>query len=120
MTLNNIAAPVTGMGSSMGSRLGFLRRNYLLLISWPIAALILAAIGWSVLLAHLNNERLRVENRAFEQAATLSRSYAANLERTVEALDQITLYVKYGWELTGGKFELADIKKKGLLPPLPC
>jgi diguanylate cyclase (GGDEF)-like protein len=117
MTLNNIAAPVTGMGSSMGSRLGFLRRNYLLLISWPIAALILAAIGWSVLLAHLNNERLRVENRAFEQAATLSRSYAANLERTVEALDQITLYVKYGWELTGGKFELADIKKKGLLPP---
>lgn len=113
ISLSHITASVV----RIGNRFRFLRKNYRLLITWPIAAFILATIGWSVLLAHLENEKLRTENRAFKQAASLSRNYASHLERTVEAIDHIALYARYGWEISHGNFELADIKKK-LLPSI--
>lgn len=113
MSISHIAAFV----ADISKRLEFLRKNYLLLITWPIAALILIAIGWSVLLVHLDNEKLRTENRAYKQAVAISRNYAHHLERTVEAIDHIMLYARYGWEMSNGNFGLADIKKQ-LLPSI--
>jgi diguanylate cyclase (GGDEF)-like protein len=98
-------------------KLGFLRENLLLLITWPIAALIISLIGWSVLLSHLDAERQRAEDTALKQAAALSRSYADHLSRTVESIDQILLHVKYEWQLSNGHLRMENVKEMGLFPP---
>ncbi|MDB5764432.1 MAG: hypothetical protein JWQ21_3427 [Herminiimonas sp.] len=111
--LSNAAAYI----AMAGRKLGFLRENFRLLFIWPIAAVILSAIGWGALFAHLDEERRQAENIALKQAGVLSRNYADQLARTVEAIDQIALHVKYGWELSANKLQLENIKEKELFPP---
>jgi diguanylate cyclase (GGDEF)-like protein len=100
-----------------GKKLGFLRKNFLLLMAWPIAALILGAIGWSALFANLGAERQRAENEALKEAAALSGSYSDNLARTMDLVDQILLHVRYEWLLSGGQLQLEKIKQTRLFPP---
>src|SRR4051812_8232 len=98
-------------------KLGFLRTNFRLLLAWPIAAIILAALGWHLLLTKLDEDKRQIENTEFKEASALSRSYADHLSQTLEAVDQIILHVKYEWELTDGRLQLETIKEKGLFPP---
>jgi diguanylate cyclase (GGDEF)-like protein len=95
----------------------FVLRNPHLLIAWPIAALLIASIGWSALFAKLNDDRHDIENFALAEAAALSRSYADHLSRTLEAIDQIILHVKFEWQVTNGHLRLERIKEEGLFPP---
>jgi diguanylate cyclase (GGDEF)-like protein len=113
MTLSNIADSVAGTGK----RLGFLRKNFFLLMAWPIAALILSAIGWSALLTRLEGERHRIENEALNQAAALSRTYSANLSRTVESIDQNLIHVRYEWRFSNGQMRLENLKEASILAP---
>lgn len=95
-------------------RLAFLKENWQSLAIWPLAALLLCAIGWSALITKLNSERSEIEEAALASAAQLSRSYADRLNGVVENIDQTILYVKYIWELSGGRLQLQELQKKGL------
>jgi diguanylate cyclase (GGDEF)-like protein len=97
-------------------KLAFLRGNLKMLIVWPVAALILCGIGWWAILAKLDEDRRDIEATALREAAALSRSYADHLARTLEVVDQITLHVKYEWELSKGSLKLEAINEKGLFP----
>jgi hypothetical protein len=98
------------------NKLRFLRGNLHLIIIWPIAVLILCVVGWSALLAKLNEDRQDTENFALREVAALSTSYADHLTRTMEAVDQITLHVKYEWILSNGRLQLENVKETGLIP----
>ena len=97
-------------------KLAFLRRNFHLVLSWPIAALLAAALSWSVMLSHLENLRQDAEQAALRHTASLARTYAGNLSRTIESIDQILLHVRYEFALADGRLHLETIQEKGLFP----
>lgn len=94
-----------------------IQENIRSLLTWLMMALILTAIGWSLLLAVLDNKKREAEQEALREAASLSRSYARHLDRAIEAIDQILLHVKYEWELSRGALALERIAARGLFPP---
>ncbi|MES2536298.1 MAG: EAL domain-containing protein [Pseudomonadota bacterium] len=96
---------------------GTFRDHFFSVLVWPIGALILAIAGWSLLLAHLAFEQRNAETAALKHAGDLARNYADHITRTTEAIDQITLYVSYAWEASGGKMRLEKIREIGVFPP---
>lgn len=106
-----------GNGSLLKSIFGdwsFLRKKLGLLLFWPIKFALLSLIGWHFLLGYIQQEKLAAESAALREAGALSSAYAEHLYRELEAVDQITFYVKKGWELTGGKFGLEQMGTSGL------
>jgi diguanylate cyclase (GGDEF)-like protein len=97
-------------------KLRFLRGNWHLLVAWPTAAIMLALAGWGVMLRQLDRDRQELEDATLKQAATLARSYADHLTRTIESIDQILLHVRYEWKLTNGSLRLESAKEQGLFP----
>ncbi|WP_194725633.1 bifunctional diguanylate cyclase/phosphodiesterase [Noviherbaspirillum malthae] len=85
--------------------LRFMKRKRWLLLFWPIKSLVLALIGWSVLLGYLEREQASAEANAINEAGILSRAYANHLFRALEAVDQLTLFIKYGSETSNGNFQ---------------
>jgi len=67
-----------------------LRRNFLRLLLWPAAALLLASLLWALTLSEIQDDRATVGNNATRQMASLSRGYAEQLLHTVEQIDHIT------------------------------
>ena len=102
--------------ATLREKMQFLRGNFRLIIAWPIAALILGIVGWSVLFAKLNEDRRNVESFALRESAALSRSYASHLSRALEGVDQFINHIRFEWELSGGRLRLENIQQKGLLP----
>ena len=47
--------------------------------------------------------------------ASLSGAYAQYLTRTIEQMDQIAMQVQYDWNRSGGKLDLKDFRRQGLL-----
>ncbi|MGE5649274.1 MAG: EAL domain-containing protein [Bacillota bacterium] len=114
-----MAAAEIGIGrrSKLKSNFGdwpFLRKKLGLLLLWPLKSVVLCLIGWHLLLGQLEQEKLATERAALREAETLSRAYAQHLYRALEAVDQITLYVKNGYELTEGNFPLESMGGSGL------
>jgi len=81
---------------------------------WPLLALVVCMLGWTALLAQLAREKSQAEQEALRDAEILARAYGTHLFRALEAVDQITRYVKYGWEATGGEFTLEQMGQQGL------
>jgi diguanylate cyclase len=97
-------------------KISSLLENIARLFAWPLAAFVLAAAGWGVLLSSLNNERNKIDAASLKEAQTLSKAYSDHLSQTMDAIDQIILHVRYEWEITDGRLRLETIKEKGLFP----
>ncbi|WP_158590523.1 bifunctional diguanylate cyclase/phosphodiesterase [Noviherbaspirillum cavernae] len=110
-------AMATSYLANIRERLAFLSGNYRLAAVWPIVALISGIVGWNFLLSGLNADRESLETHALREAEAMARRYADQVTRTVEAIDQITLHVRYDWKLSNGKLQLDDAKAEGLFPP---
>jgi diguanylate cyclase (GGDEF)-like protein len=95
----------------------FLSRNIHIFIIWPAIVLLVSLIAWSSLSSKLEEDRQQLETNAFREAGLLARGYADQLARSLEAIDQIILHVKYEWELTDGQLQLETIAERGLFPP---
>jgi diguanylate cyclase (GGDEF)-like protein len=102
---------------ALRTKFQFLRGNLQWITLWLVLALALGGLGWSALLSGLQVERREIEANTMKQSAALARSYADQLERTVELIDQILLHVKYEWTLSHGKLSLENIHAEGLFPP---
>ena len=77
---------------------GFLRKNVHVILAWPAVALLLVCVLWALILSAIERDREAVREAAVRQAASMSRAYAAQLKRTVEHIDQLTLNLKHDWE----------------------
>jgi diguanylate cyclase len=104
--------PFWWLASVFGDR-HFLRRNVKIVLFWLVKALLMTAIGWYFLLAHLDDKLRYAEASTLQEAEAISRSFSRHLYRALEAVDHISLYVKNGWELTGGNFRLDLMGKVG-------
>lgn len=100
-----------------GSRnIGPMLKNFSPVLIWLAAALILGVLGWTALLGALEQDREEREQESLQQAAVMSRAYAEQLARTLEATDQFILHAKYEWQLSGGRLRLDEIVQSGLFP----
>lgn len=103
--------------TSIRKKLTFLRGSYRLVLAWPVATIVLAYAGWYLVLSDLRDEKEARESQALREAEVLSKSYSAQLTRTVEAIDQIALQVRYHWDYSKGELQLNDAKAKAAFPP---
>ena len=116
--MKGMAANLYGTGTN--SKLGplnwvkFLISSAKLVLIWPLAALIVSAIGWIALITDLNNLKQTYERDALSDTAVLSQSYAESLQRAIDLVDQLVLHVRYENELAKGTLRLEDFGKKGL------
>lgn len=94
----------------------FMQRYLPWIAAWPVIALLLACLLWILTLTALDREHERVRRDAMKQAASLSRAYAQQLQRTVEIMDQVTLSLKYDWERLDIRLDLETRRDSGLYP----
>ncbi len=94
-----------------------LRKNWRIFLVWPLAGLLIWGISLSILLAGLARDREQAEREGIAEAASLSRGYAEKVARTMDAVDQSLLHVRYEWELSKGTLQLEIMAGKGLFPP---
>jgi diguanylate cyclase (GGDEF)-like protein len=92
-------------------------KNWRIYGPWLIAGLLIWGISWGVLLAGLDSDRRKAVSDGIADAATLSRGYADQVARTMDALDQILLHVRFEWELSNEALKLDSMAEKGLFPP---
>ncbi|HYD94974.1 MAG TPA: EAL domain-containing protein [Noviherbaspirillum sp.] len=85
-------------------------------IGWLFAAIILSVTGWTLLLSSLAKQARAQEETALRESAILARAYADHLYQSLAAVDQITLYIKYAWEYSGGSFRLEGIEDSAAIP----
>ena len=94
----------------------FLKGRLKLLFAWPLGCGLVAAMLWSATNARLASDLQAAEAAALQNAASLSRSYAEQLSRAVQQIDQITMSVKYYWERSGGAIVLEEQRRQGIYP----
>lgn len=92
-------------------------KNWRIYGPWLIAGVVIWAISWGVLLAALDSDRRKIERAGIADAAILSRGYADQVARTMDALDQNLLHVRYEWTLANGALKLDAMAQEGLFPP---
>jgi len=98
-------------------RLRFLRGNCGPLVAWPLGTLVIGLVGWQLLLSSLDTQWAEREADVLRETGTVTRTYADQLARTLNTIDQILLHVKYEWDLSDGKLQLESIAERGLFPP---
>ncbi|GAB3550007.1 hypothetical protein GCM10027343_32530 [Noviherbaspirillum agri] len=72
--------------------------------------------AWLALLGELDRDKRVHEETALREARILSRTYAGHLQKTLEAVDRIALYLRHAYALSEGTFRLENIDEAGLLP----
>lgn len=112
----NIAATAIPQAAPTPPIAGFLRRNYLSILAWPVSALLLASLLWALTLSALDREYNAVRQSALKQVALLTRAYAQQLQRTVETLDRDTLNLKHDWEDSAFTLDLQGRREKRMYP----
>jgi diguanylate cyclase (GGDEF)-like protein len=86
------------------------------ILIWPTVCIFLACLLWGVLLSKISTEKAALKEYAFKHASSLAKTYADQLARSVEQLDQITLSLKYYWQETRGTIKLEKQTQAGLYP----
>jgi diguanylate cyclase (GGDEF)-like protein len=77
---------------------------------------VLCALIWAFTAAKLDSERNATQVAAIKQVQSLANSYAAQLTRTVEQIDQLVLSLKIDWEEPTRTVDLERQRAKGLFP----
>lgn len=102
---------------SLRERLRILIGSYKLILIWPIIAIVISTIGWGVLLPRLHERKREAEAQALAYVALQAKSYESETRHALEAIDQISIFVKQGWESSQGLLRLENLADSGLLPP---
>ncbi|MES2102896.1 MAG: diguanylate cyclase [Pseudomonadota bacterium] len=99
-----------------GHRFSFLRASWPVVLAWFFACMVVAAILWALTLASLERERNTLRDNSYAQASSFSKTYARQLARSLEQINQITLTLKYYWQDTRGNLKLEKQLEHGLYP----
>ncbi|RJG07926.1 EAL domain-containing protein [Noviherbaspirillum cavernae] len=71
---------------------------------------------WALTLSKLSRDRAALTDNAIRQASSLSKTYAEQLTRSLEQIDQVTLHLKHYWRVTHGLVNLEKQMQEGLFP----
>ena len=80
------------------NRFQFIRTHAGTLVALASLVAALIGLGWSVLVTRFEIERALLERSTQNEAASVARSYAQYLKRSVEQIDQVSLLIKHQWE----------------------
>jgi diguanylate cyclase (GGDEF)-like protein len=95
--------------------LHFFKGNWRYIFVWPVVGTVLAGSLWGAALNRLAAEEGHIRVAAADEALSLALVYSKQIERSIEQLDELTLYIKHDWEASKGSFRLENLHKKGLL-----
>lgn len=95
-------------------KFGFLKASFHRLLVWPAVCLILGALLWYAVLSKIAADEIEVQKNALNQASSVANAYAQYVANAIEQVDQITLRVKYDWEHSHGKLDLAKLSESGV------
>jgi diguanylate cyclase (GGDEF)-like protein/PAS domain S-box-containing protein len=116
MNKTEVGPPNANGTAPSAKKAGFLRRNAFVILVWPAVALLLACLLWGAVLTVLDRDREKVRENAIHRAEALAGAYAAQLQRMVEYVDQITLRLKADWEDPYVILNLERQQERGLYP----
>jgi diguanylate cyclase (GGDEF)-like protein len=110
--------PDTNSGKRRDARhmLRYLRGCSYSAIGWLSVCLVLSAVIWGLTMSKLSSDRSAVRENAVRQASSLSKAYAAQLARSVEQIDQITLNLQHYWRESNGSVHLEKQVREGVYP----
>lgn len=97
------------------TRGAFIRRNLRYIVLWPLLALLLTLLLWSIMFSKLASDKKQLEENAAKQAISISSAYAQYLTRTIEQLDLLAQQIKYSWEKSNGSLNFEKMSQSGLL-----
>ncbi|MES2072648.1 MAG: diguanylate cyclase [Pseudomonadota bacterium] len=97
-------------------RLAFLLACLPAVLAWLLAFVLLSAAIWGLALARLDEEYKALRGNSIAEAAAFSKTYARQLARSLEQINQITLTLKYYWQDTSGGLKLEKQLQQGLYP----
>lgn len=95
--------------------LQYFKGNWRYIFVWPVVGTVLAGSLWGAALNRLAAEEVHIRSAAAEEAFSLALVYSKQIERSIEQLDELTLYIKHDWEVSKGRMRLENLHKKGLL-----
>ena len=98
-------------------RQGYSKKELALFFSWPVASVLVSALIWDITLGKIEDDYAWAEKTAYASARSLSKSYSEQLLHTVNELDQLTLNLRYYWDLSNGKLNLQEQVRAGMYPP---
>ncbi|KRB66278.1 hypothetical protein ASE07_10365 [Noviherbaspirillum sp. Root189] len=82
-------------------------------LAWPVSCVMIGMVLWTVTVTRIEAERTSLNDAALQEAGSLAKAYSAQLARSVEQLDQITLNLQYFWETSSG-LNLEEQVRRGL------
>jgi diguanylate cyclase (GGDEF)-like protein len=100
--------------ASLLEKLSFIRRTPSVFMTWLLFSLVVALIGWGVLLANLKDTQLAVQARALKEASALARTHAERLSRSLDVMDQVARHARLEWQLANGELDLRKLREDGL------
>lgn len=94
--------------------LQFFKGNWRYVFVWPVLGSVLVSSMWGLTLTRLETERMDVRAKARIEVLSLSQVYAKQIERSIEQIDELTLYVKTDWERSAQTLKIETLHKRGL------
>ena len=94
--------------------LTFLKGSLVQVLAWPAICISVGAVMWFLLRSQLTAEEAEVRRSALADTSVLARAYAQYVAHAIEQVDQITLRVKYDWEHSARKVDLAALARSGI------
>ena len=91
-----------------------LRNRWLVFLLWPVLGTLAIAGLWQLEQSRESREQNSLRIQALQHAQMLSRSYAAQIDRTLEKLDELTAYIKRDWESSGGRLSMETLQQQGV------
>ena len=86
-------------------------------VVFPLLAAMLLAVIWGSTWSLVRAERAAAQSAAAISTVELADTYEAQVLRALREIDQTLRFVKYAYESSGGRIDLAALKNKGLLLP---
>lgn len=118
------AASAAAGGKPSAALFGAARRTvarfYQLVLRSPsgvlgLFAIVLIALLWTTVGVQIESERAQVLQNAYRDTANLARVFQEHSVRTLKNVDQAVLFVKYQYEKTGGRVDIADALRQGMI-----
>ena len=90
-----------------------LRQLHLLLLFWPLAALVLVGLVWWLTMAWADEARTSAGANAQREALAAAQAYEQYVTRSVAQMDQVSLQLKESWESAQGQL-LERLGRQGM------
>ena len=95
-------------------RVLLLRGQWLLLLLWPLLGVLAIAGLWQFEQSREIHEQNGLRDKALQHAQVLAKTYAAQIDRTLQKLDELTAYIKHDWESSGGHLSFEALRQQGV------